>query len=442
MKLQKETKLEKKLAVLLIESTVEQRTFFAAAIRSSEKFSVITCGNFKDAFEILINDHENINFILFNWSSSGISGNIFAQKIRSNYKYDHIELITFAQNMSDEDAYLLSELDIHYKIPKIINGNQLIIKLEEIRSDYHLINPILKKINELKHYIHMENLEKCEEILKDEKILHKIKTNHKYLYLNGEILILREKYNEAINYFHELLKENHKMNNIETLKTLSTMGKAYCLAGRHKVALMIFQKLEAKSPKNLNHKLMTGDAYLGLEESYEAETKYHEVLDKSPKHKGALTGMVKANAIAGKFDVAKSFFDQIEGEFESRSLASYFNNRGVILIKENKVTEAIAFYKNALPFFKKYRGQIHFNIGMAFARCNKMNEAAKYFNEALNSDGSEFIEDKTLIKIFKEYGVEKFIENFKILNPIAMENLNRDECENGFQTSGFDAKKD
>ena len=80
--------------------------------------------------------------------------------------------------MSDEDAYLLSELDIHYIIPKIINGNQLIIKLEEIRSDYHLINPILKKINELKHYIHMENLEKCEEILKDEKILHKIKTNH------------------------------------------------------------------------------------------------------------------------------------------------------------------------------------------------------------------------------------------------------------------------
>lgn len=416
MKPHKEPILEKKLVVLLIESTVEIRVFFAGAIKSSVNFNVLTAATAAEAKQILFDNYESIYFILFSWTSPNTSGCIFAQNIRKNFKYDHIELITFLQNVSEEDSFLLSELDIHYTIPKIINRNQLIKKLEEIRSDYHLLSPILKKLNELKHYLNIENLEKCEEILKNEKILHEIKNTHKYLYMHGEILILRKQYTEAIDYFEGLLKNKAKLNNIETLKTMSTMGKAYCLAGRNKEALMIFEKLEAKSPKNLNHKLMTGEALLGLEETDKAESKFHEILDKNPRDHNALTGMIKANSIAGKYDVAKSFFHQIEGEFENKSLASYFNNRGVMMIRENKIPEAISFYKNALHFFKRYRGFICFNLGMAYYRSQKIEEAAEYFKEALNSTELDLSENKTLLKAFKEDGVELFIEKYKKMN--------------------------
>ncbi|WP_397599637.1 tetratricopeptide repeat protein [Silvanigrella sp.] len=283
----KEVILDKKLIILLIESAVELRAFFSGAIKKSVNFDVITTGSANDANKILIDNHENINFILFNWISPNISGFIFAQNIRKNFNYDHIELITFSQNLCEEDSFLLSELDILYTIPKIINGAQLIKKLEEIRSDYHLLNPVLKKLNELKHYVNIEDLENCEEVIKDEKILHKIKNNHNYLYLYGEILILRKDYENAIKYFEELLKDKSKLNGIETLRTMSTLGKAYCLAGRNKEALMIFEKLESKSPKNLSHKLMAGEALLGLNEHFKAESKFHEILDKNPKDRGA-----------------------------------------------------------------------------------------------------------------------------------------------------------
>lgn len=227
---------------------------------------------------------------------------------------------------------------------KIVNGAQLLKKLEEIRNDYHFFHPVLRKINELKHCIHIEDLEKCEEIIQDPKIQHKILHNHKYLYLHGEVLILQKKYTEAIKFFEDILKDRSKINQIETLRTMSALGKAYCLAGKNNEALMIYEKLEAKSPRNLNHKIMVGEALLGLEETYKAEAKFHEILE----NKQALTGMVKSNSIAGKYDIARSFFDQIEGEFESKSLASYFNNRGVLLIKKNNFNEAVAFYKNAL----------------------------------------------------------------------------------------------
>ena len=173
---------------------------------------------------------------------------------------------------------------------------------------------------------------------------------------------------------------------------------------------MIFEKLESKSPKNLNHKLMAGEALLGLNEHYKAESKFHEILEKNPKDRGALTGMVKSNSISGKYDVAKSFFHQIEVEFESKSLASYFNNRGVMLVKDNKIDESITFYKNALYFFKKHRGHISFNLGMAYYRSNKIEEAAEYFQDVLNSSESDLLANKTLLKSIKEEGMAAFIE--------------------------------
>lgn len=414
MKLNKENIQNKKMNILIVESSIELRAFYGGAIKKSDKFEVITAASHTEALQTLGQNYENLNFVLFNWVSSSIPISIFIQTIKRNYNYDHIELISFAQNLNEEDIFLFSELEIHYTIPKIVNGAQLLKNLEEIRNDYHFYHPVMKKINELKHYIHTEDLEKCEEIINDPKIQQKITHNHKFLYLHGEVLILQKKYSEAISFFENLLKDKNMTNKTETLRTMSTLGKAYCLAGRNKEALMIYEKLEAKSPRNLTHKLMVGEALLGLDETYKAEAKFHEILELSPKDKQALTGMVKSNCNSGKYDIARSFFNQIEGDFESKSLASYFNNRGVLLIKQNNFNEAVAFYKNALYFFKKHRVLISFNLGMAYYRNHNIEAAAEFFQEAISSLDEQQISQKVLLKAFKEEGAQNFIAKYKL----------------------------
>ncbi len=414
MKLDKGNIQNKKVNILVVENSVELRAFYSGAIKKSDKFDVMTAASHTEALQTLAKNYTNINFILFNWVSSSVPISIFIQTIKRNFNYDHIELISFAQNLNEEDAFLFSELEIHYTIPKIVNGAQLLKKLEEIRNDYHFFHPVLKKLNELKHFIHTEELEKCEEILNDPKIQQKILHNHKFLYLQGEVLLLQKKYPEAINFFENILKDKTMTNKIETLRTMSTLGKAYCLAGRNEEALMIYEKLEAKSPRNLNHKLMAGEALLGLENTYKAEAKFHEILEVSPKDKQALTGMVKSNSITGNYEVARSFFDQIEGDFESKSLASYFNNRGVLLVKQNNFDEAVAFYKNALYFFKKHRGLISFNLGMAYYRNHNIEAAAEFFQDAILSLDDQQISQKVLLKAFKEEGAQNFIAKYKL----------------------------
>ena len=71
------------------------------------------------------------------------------------------------------------------------------------------------------------------------------------------------------------------------------------------------------------------------------------------------------------------------------------------------------FFTVTLYFFKKYKDHINFNLGMAYYRSNRIEEAVDYFQEVLKSDEFESFSDKTLLKLLKEEGADKFIEKFK-----------------------------
>jgi tetratricopeptide (TPR) repeat protein len=409
-----------KICVLVIEETMDLRAFFSGILKSSENFTAKGAGTVNDAFKVLSDEHETIHFILFNWKMSNTSGNLFAQRLRKNPSYDHIELITFSQVITEDDTFLMVEIDIHHTIPKIINGAQFLEKMEKIRKSYLSTSPIQKKIKELQHWIHEENIQKCDEILSDPKVEFEIQNNPKFIYLQGEVLILRNQYGEAINFFETIMKDKKKKREMETLRSMSTFGKVLCLVGRYDEALIIFERLEAKSSKNLNHKLMAGEALLGLERTDNAQEKFMEVIENSPDEKNALLGMAKSHSIAGNHEVAKSFFDKIEGEFESRSLASFYNNKGVSLVKQNKFDEAISFYKNAMQFFKKFKGHIYFNLGMAYYRAGRISESADCFQTALTTNEFDLIAEKTLLKEFQEKGIDRFIAEYNqknLVNP-------------------------
>jgi tetratricopeptide (TPR) repeat protein len=192
---------------------------------------------------------------------------------------------------------------------------------------------------------------------------------------------------------------------------LSTLGKALGLVGKFEEASMIYEKLESKSPNNLGHKIMLGDALLGLDDINGAENKFNEVLNKDPSNTGALVGMMKTNSVNGNFDQAKSFFEKIEGNFESKSLASFFNNKGVALVKKGKVEEAILFYENALQFFDKFKAHVYFNLGMAYYRSGNISSAVSCFQAAMAQD-SKLLEEKNILKELREKGVEKFTADY------------------------------
>ncbi|MGY3804705.1 tetratricopeptide repeat protein [Pigmentibacter ruber] len=401
-----------KFCVLIIEEKSDLRTFFMGVLTKSGNYEVKNAATPIEALDIISKEAAQIHVVLFDWDMKEMSGDIFAQKIKNEVNYDHIELVVCSASIVEEDNFLLNELEIYHTMPKVVNAVDFLRNMEDIRSEYFNIQSIQSKIKNLKHLIHESDLQAIDTLFSNPEVENEITKNSKYTYLGGEVRILHKKYQEAIEFLKQHLEKNNTNKLNENLKTLNTLGKALCLIGNYQDASMIYEKLEAKSPNNLSHKIMLGDALLGLDDVKGAENKYQEVLDKDNTNNAALEGMIKANSTAGNFAQAKSFFDKIQGNFESKTLASFFNNRGVALVKNGKINEAIIFYENALQFFDKYKSHVYFNLGMAYYRSGNITSAVTCFQAAIAQD-AKLAEEKVILRELKEKGAEKFTEDYQ-----------------------------
>jgi tetratricopeptide (TPR) repeat protein len=407
----KNPKTSEKICVLIIEENANLRTFFMGILTKSGKFEVKNVASPIEALEILSKESKTIQLILFDWNMKELSGHIFSQKIKNEVNYDHIELIVCSAAFSPQDSFLMSEIDIYYTMPKVVNASEFLAKMEEARIGYKDNLSLTSKLKELQHLINESNRIECDKLLLNPAIHKEIIENHKYAYLGGEIRILHKKYAEAIDFLKECLKKNTENKFNENLKTLSTLGKALCLSGSFEEALTIFERLEAKSPNNLSHKVMVGDALLGLDNINEAEEKYNEVLQQDSSNQNALVGMMKTSSVTGNFDQAKTFFEKVDGNFESKALASFFNNRGVALVKKGKIEDAVIFYENALQFFNKYKGLVYFNLGMAYYRSGNISSTLSCFQAAMAQD-ENLVQEKKILKELRDKGVEKFTNDY------------------------------
>ncbi len=401
-----------KFGVLIIEEKADLRTFYMSALTKTGNYEVKNSATPKEALELLEEEYSKINLIIFDWVMSEIPGSVFSQKIRMERQFNNIELLVCSSELDNEDSFLMTEMDIHYVMQKSTNAGEYIAKIEEVRAHYKNSTHVVSNLKNLQNLMDDVQLEKCEELFNDPEIEKEVNTNPRYVHLGGEMRILRRKYEEASEFLKNCLVNNSSPNGTDNLKSLSTLGKALCLGGKFDDALLIYQKLESKSPKNLSHKVMVGDALLGMDDIAGAEKKYGQVLKEDSTHKGALVGMGKATAAEGKFEESKSFFAKIEGTFESRALASFFNNRGVALVRGGKVNEAIQFYENALQFLDKFKGHVYFNLGMAYYRIGNIASAINCFQSALKSNEASQLVDKTILKELQEKGPDNFIAEY------------------------------
>jgi tetratricopeptide (TPR) repeat protein len=398
-----------KIGILIVEEKTDLQSFYSNALSKTGFYDIQICPNAREALIYLEEHHEKIHFVIFDWVMTEITGSIFTQKIRSENRFHHLEMIVSTADVDKEDQFLMVELDIHYVIPKITNANEFVSKINEIKEKYLASYALFSKLKDLQTLLNDIQIEKCEELLKLPEIEKEITTNPRFIHLGGEVRITQKKYEEAVEFIKKFLEDHKNEFGAENLKSLSTLGKALCLSNKFDDALAIFTLLESKSPKNLAHKIMAGDALLGLDNIEEAEGKYQEVLEKDPNNKEAMVGMGKANAVAGNMDAANSFFSKVEGSFESRYLASFFNNRGVAMVRKGELQNAITFYENALQFLDKFKGQVYFNLGMAYYRMGNLTDAVKAFKAALNSKEAAQLKNKTIIKEIEEKGMDKFI---------------------------------
>ena len=326
---------------------------------------------------------------------------IFLQKARAERLLDTIPFILNCDFLDHEDAFLLSELNIDSCDSRQGDYDKFVDVLQECLTRRTRYEEMLPFIVRLQANIAEGKIDEARQCIEEGQLAQKLENDPAFIHVLGEFHISTKDYNTAVKLLSTFLRDSNAHHK-ETLASLNTLGKAYCLAGKFNNALEIYERLAKKSPKNLGHQNMMGDALLGMDDVDGAKEKFQNVLDNDPDNKDALVGMGKAHMADGEAAKAKSFFDKINTPFESYSLASFFNNRGVALVRAGNSEEAISFYQNALQFLDRFKGYVYFNLGLAYYKMGNPSLAKQCFREALKVQDTAFIERKGVLRKLKE----------------------------------------
>jgi len=95
-------------------------------------FNTITCGNGREALEILEEKYDEIALVLLDLMMPGLSGYSVLEKIKSNEDFSEIIVVLFTVKSFNEDIQKGKRLGADYYITKPFSGKDLLAKIKEI----------------------------------------------------------------------------------------------------------------------------------------------------------------------------------------------------------------------------------------------------------------------------------------------------------------------
>ena len=229
--------------------------------------------------------------------------------------------------------------------------------------------------------------------------------------LQAEFFYAEGKYSEARDLALNLVKSQK-----ESITVLNLLGKSLMQLRDYSSALRCFTKAQAMSPKNVQRLCHIADASNELgdtEKSNEALSLANVIDAGSDSTKEAEASINLKN---GATDQAKEIMNNLNN---LSSLISYLNNKAVAYTRSSMFDEGISLYKKtllSLPDKKeKYKPVVSYNLALAFARADKLEQAIKCLEDIIKFGKSKvYMKAKSLLqraeKSLKEGSKLSFLE--------------------------------
>ncbi|KAB8029061.1 response regulator [Fluviispira multicolorata] len=327
---------------------------------------------------------------------------IFAGIALVQYIKTHVEkkirdtfCVPLVGSIGREDKAILSEFSFFETVSKPIAEKAFIVRLGELGEQH-------KNPNSDKNFqTHFNNalIEKKYKQAED-LILPRLKQDPKslrFLTLYAELLLRAQQAKKAEEFLNKVLKidQNH-------IVALNLMSKVYIKTNRFDDAMKVLEKAKIYSPHNIDRLLVMGELHLGSGEADKAEENFNSVLKLNPTDERATYGLGRALATQGKTDESKKILASLKKGVE---LASFFNNKGILLVKAGKYNDGISLYKNAIKVLDDQEREhlLLYNIALAYSKLGDSPKALDFAKKASEKAPKENVKPKKLLeKLQKE----------------------------------------
>lgn len=169
------------------------------------------------------------------------------------------------------------------------------------------------------------------------------------------------------------------------LRAMNLMSRALMHLGKREQALTILNEAELVSPRNVDRLVLLGDCFFQMGDNSKAKMKYESALAVDGDSRGAKKGLGVIELNDGDVNKALDLFRDSASEEE---LAGFFNNAAISVVRAGNIEKGVQLYaaaKNPIQT-PELLAKVCFNMGLAYRRWHKPNNAKLCFEEALQLD--------------------------------------------------------
>ncbi len=317
------------------------------------------------------------DLILLDWQMPKVNGLTLLNRIRKSDTYSDTPILIVSGYLQPEDLRLFEEFPLTSGIAKPASTQQLATELDNLMREFtwfknerHEIIKIFQKIETAGP----------QALFQLRQLVTKSPRPNAVIIAAAKLLIYSERYlaaEELLSYFLD--------DTPDSLVGMNQLAKVYLHTRRYQEASYVLEKAKQMSPKNLERLCILGDAKLHSLQLDEAQRAFSQALDVDKKNLQAQVGRDFAAIIEP--NLTRLSDDAIPAAY-----SSLLNSRGIIASRAGHFDDAIEHYRNAMVYTLDpvTKGRVAFNLGLAYIRWQKTEEAAAWLQRSLNYSRGEF----------------------------------------------------
>ena len=257
-----------------------------------------------------------------------ISGIALVQFIKTheNKKIRDCFCIPLVGSIGKEDKAIISEFNFYETLTKPIAEKDFLKRFEELEEQQKNPDSDRNFQKEFQNSLIEKKYKRAEELLLPR--LKKEPNSLRFLTLYAELLLRAHDIKKSEEFLNKILKiDPHH------IPALNLISKVHIKNNKFEEAMKALEKAKLLSPHNVERLLVLGELNLGNGDADKAEENFKNVLKLNPTDDRASFGLGRALATQGKTEESKKVLSNLK---KGAELASFFNNKGVLLVKSGK----------------------------------------------------------------------------------------------------------
>jgi tetratricopeptide (TPR) repeat protein len=328
--------------------------------------------------------------LITEWRLPGeLSGLGLIQRMRAAGMF-HSTIVVTSSLVKSADLNLLTELTVAHVVPKPLPKQETTLALRWVlKQDRRPTEqkPLERKISQSLDAGQVDDAERLAiGLFANPRVADGRKT-----LVKAQLALARGHMDRARRLIEAAIRERGS----DSLATITTLGRTLLKLGDNQAALRCFEKAQTIQPKNIARLCELAEIHLLEGRDTEANNFLDLAKDIDQGNETIIRTEAKAHLSQNRVHEARELMVQID---ERADIVAFMNNRAIALIRQGQLDEALQYYQRTLEALpseeRELSSLVHYNLGLAYARHQKLELAKTALNESLRL-GNDSIESKT-----------------------------------------------